>query len=110
MTQNKYIILDRDGVINHDSSNYIKCADEWDPIPRSLDAIGLLTKHDYKILLISNQSAISRHLMDFNDFLGIHKKLLENAQNTLEESILHITVLTIQIVTRCIGSLNLECI
>ena len=77
MTQNKYIILDRDGVINHDSPEYIKCADEWDPIPRSLNAIGLLTKHDYKILLISNQSAISRHLMDFNDFLGIHKKLVE---------------------------------
>ena len=60
----------------------LKTPDEWVPIPRSLDAIGLLTKNDYKVILISNQSAISRHLMDFNDFLGIHKKLLEKMLRT----------------------------
>ena len=47
MNNQKYIILDRDGVINIDSPNYIKSADEWNSIPRSLDAIKKLTDHEY---------------------------------------------------------------
>ena len=39
MKNQKYIILDRDGVINIDSPSFIKTADEWNPIPKSLDAI-----------------------------------------------------------------------
>ena len=48
MLNHKYIILDRDGVINHDSPAYIKSPQEWIPIKRSLEAISLLTKHSYK--------------------------------------------------------------
>ena len=54
------IILDRDGVINYDSSAYIKSADEWIPIPGSLEAISQLSQHGYRIVIVSNQSAISR--------------------------------------------------
>jgi D-glycero-D-manno-heptose 1,7-bisphosphate phosphatase len=50
----KYIILDRDGVINIDSSSYIKSADEWNLIPESLNAIKKLTEHEYQIIIISN--------------------------------------------------------
>ena len=60
MKQNKYIILDRDGVINQDSSAYIKTPDEWVPIDRSLEAISLLTKNSYKVILISNQQVQDR--------------------------------------------------
>ena len=42
MNENKYIILDRDGVINYDSPSYIKKAHDWKPIPKSLEALGLL--------------------------------------------------------------------
>ena len=35
----KLVILDRDGVINQDSDNYVKSADEWLPIPGSAEAI-----------------------------------------------------------------------
>ena len=43
MTKNtQFIILDRDGVINYDSKDYIKSVDEWKPIPGSLEAITLL--------------------------------------------------------------------
>ena len=54
MTKSKYIILDRDGVINFDSSEYIKKAHEWNPIPKSLEALNLLTQKQYKIIIISN--------------------------------------------------------
>ena len=43
MSQHKYIILDRDGVLNIDSSNY-KNSEELLPVARSLDAISMLTK------------------------------------------------------------------
>ena len=76
MTKNKYIILDRDGVLNYDSPTYIKNASEWLPIPRSLEAIALLTKYDYKILLISNQAGISRDIIDYSDLIKIHSKLV----------------------------------
>ncbi len=76
MTQSKYVFLDRDGVVNHDSPNFIKYEKEWVPIPRSLEAIGLLTKNDYRIILISNQSGISRGVIQFANLISIHKKLV----------------------------------
>ena len=76
MSDNRYIILDRDGVINSDSSSYIKNTNEWNPLPRSLEAISLLTKNSYKILIISNQSGISRGIIEYDDHIKIHSKLL----------------------------------
>ena len=76
MSDNRYIILDRDGVINYDSPSYIKNINEWKPLPRSLDAISLLSKNAYKILLISNQSGVSRGIIDYENHLQIHSKLL----------------------------------
>ena len=39
---NKFVLLDRDGVINYDSDTYIKTPDEFNIIPSSLEAIQLL--------------------------------------------------------------------
>ena len=77
MNQSKYIILDRDGVINQDSSAYVKTPDEWVPIERSIEAISLLTNNSYKIILISNQAGISRGIISYNEMINIHKKLLK---------------------------------
>ena len=77
MSDNRYIILDRDGVINYDTPSYIKNMNEWKPIPRSIEAITLLSKNSYKILLISNQSGVGRGIIDYESHLQIHSKLLE---------------------------------
>ena len=76
MNNQKYIILDRDGVINIDSPNYIKSADEWNLIPKSLDAIKKLTEHEYQIIIISNQSGLGRGIISYNDFIEINLKML----------------------------------
>ena len=76
MNNQKYIILDRDGVINIDSPNYIKSADEWNLIPKSLDAIKKLTEHEYQIIIISNQSGLGRGIISYNDFIKINLKML----------------------------------
>lgn len=78
MLDYKYIILDRDGVINHDSPAYIKNTQEWIPIKRSLEAIGLLTKHSYRVLLLSNQAGVSRGIIKHEDLMQIHNKFISN--------------------------------
>ena len=56
----KLIILDRDGVINHDSDQFIKSPEEWQPIDGSLDAIAFLTQAGYTIAVANNLSGIAR--------------------------------------------------
>lgn len=56
------VFLDRDGVINVDSTEYIKSAAEWVPLPGSLEAIAALTRAGFRVVVISNQSGIGRGL------------------------------------------------
>lgn len=75
MSKDKLIILDRDGVINYDSDNYIKSAEEWIPIEGSLEAIAQLNKLGYKVAVATNQSGIARGLYDLNTLESMHNKM-----------------------------------
>ncbi len=75
----KLIILDRDGVINFDSDAYIKSPAEWEPIPGSLEAIALLTQHNWRVVIASNQSGIARGLFSADTLNHIHKKMRDGA-------------------------------
>ncbi len=57
------VFLDRDGVINQDSLAYIKIPGEFHFIPKSPEAIALLTRHGFDVILITNQSAIGRGMV-----------------------------------------------
>jgi D-glycero-D-manno-heptose 1,7-bisphosphate phosphatase len=72
----KLIILDRDGVINHDSAQFIKSPEEWRPIPGSLDAIARLTQMGYRVVVATNQSGIGRGLFDMDTLNAIHDKMM----------------------------------
>ncbi len=69
------VVLDRDGVINFDSDEYIKSADEWQPIPGSLEAIGRLRHAGIAVAVISNQSGLARGLFDTRDLEAIDAKM-----------------------------------
>ncbi len=71
----KLVILDRDGVINHDSGNFIKSPDEWIAIDGSLEAIAILNQHGYKVAVATNQSGIARGLYSVETLDAIHKKM-----------------------------------
>lgn len=71
----KLIILDRDGVINHDSDEYIKSAEEWTAIPGSLEAIGKLNQQGFRIVVASNQAGLARGKFNIEDLNAIHKKM-----------------------------------
>ncbi|MDF1757369.1 MAG: D-glycero-beta-D-manno-heptose 1,7-bisphosphate 7-phosphatase [Legionellaceae bacterium] len=71
----KVIILDRDGIINQDSVNYIRSADEFIFLPGSVDAVARLTIAGYKIGLATNQSGIARGYYDESTLSKIHNKM-----------------------------------
>lgn len=71
----KLVILDRDGVINEDSPDYIKSPAEWHPVPGSLEAIALLCQSGFRVFVASNQSGIGRGYFDFDALFAIHDKM-----------------------------------
>src|SRR4249919_2394740 len=71
----KLIVLDRDGVINHDSAQFIKSPDEWRPIPGSLEAIARLNHAGFRVVIATNQSGIGRGLFDMATLNAIHEKM-----------------------------------
>ena len=71
----KLIILDRDGVINYDSEQFIKSPEEWKPIPGSLEAIARLNQHGYRVVVATNQSGVGRGLFDMTMLNAIHDKM-----------------------------------
>ncbi len=70
------VLLDRDGVINFDSPDYILSPDQWRPIPGSLEAIARLTRAGIPVAICSNQSALGRGMVDQATFDAIHAKML----------------------------------
>lgn len=75
MPKQHYVLLDRDGVINHDSDAFIKSPDEWLPIAGSLEAIALLNAHGYQVIVVTNQSGVARGLFDEATLAQIHAKM-----------------------------------
>lgn len=77
---NKLIILDRDGVINQDSFDYIKSPDEFILLPGSCEAIACLTSAGYRVAVATNQSGIARGLYDEDQLAAIHAKMRSSVQ------------------------------
>jgi D-glycero-D-manno-heptose 1,7-bisphosphate phosphatase len=73
----RLIILDRDGVINHDSDLYIKSAAEWVPIPGSLAAIARMNGAGFRVVVASNQSGLARGLLTIEDLCAINEKMYQ---------------------------------
>ncbi len=73
---NKLVILDRDGVINEDSDNYIKSPEEWIPIPGSIEAIATLNQAGFIVAVATNQSGIARGYYDVATLEAMHQKFL----------------------------------
>jgi len=80
-----FVLLDRDGVINEDSDQYIKSPQEWRPVPGSLEAISLLNENNFKVVVISNQSGVARGLFDLATLEKIHAKMQQYAASKSAE-------------------------
>ncbi|MDH3364178.1 MAG: D-glycero-beta-D-manno-heptose 1,7-bisphosphate 7-phosphatase [Gammaproteobacteria bacterium] len=74
-TRRGLVILDRDGVINRDSSDFVKSAAEWMPLEGSIGAISALSRAGFTVAVASNQSGLARGLLDRNALRAMHRKL-----------------------------------
>ncbi|WNK20185.1 D-glycero-beta-D-manno-heptose 1,7-bisphosphate 7-phosphatase [Halomonas piscis] len=77
----RLVILDRDGVINHDSDAYIKTLDEFVVYPLAVDAIARLTKAGYAVAVATNQSGIARGYFPRTALEQMHARLTELVEN-----------------------------
>ena len=75
----KLVILDRDGVINRESDEFIKSEQEWEALPGALEALGQLYRHGYRIVIATNQSGIARGKLNMDDLNRIHRKMHTHA-------------------------------
>ena len=71
----KLAILDRDGVINEDSDEYIKSVDEFQLLPGSVEAIARLNQAGYRVAVATNQSGLGRGYFDLDTLNAMHSKL-----------------------------------
>lgn len=71
----KLVILDRDGVINQDSDQFVKTEAEWIAIDGSIEAIANLYKAGFTVVVATNQSGLSRGLFDLDDLEAMHAKM-----------------------------------
>lgn len=74
---NQLVILDRDGVINRDSVDFVKSPDEWIPLKGSLEAIARLSQAGYEVVIITNQSGVGRGLLSADKLGQIHGRMIE---------------------------------
>jgi D-glycero-D-manno-heptose 1,7-bisphosphate phosphatase len=74
------LILDRDGVINEDSDNFIRSLADWRPIPGSLDAIARLSRGGFDIAIATNQSGLGRGYFDLDQLETIHRHLCSEVE------------------------------
>ena len=71
----RLVILDRDGVINHDSDEFVKTPAEWLPIDGSINAIARLSQAGFTVAVATNQSGVGRKIFDESALDAMHDKL-----------------------------------
>ena len=84
----KVVFLDRDGTINRDSLDYIKSREEFEFLPESLKAIAELTANGFTIFVITNQSALPRHLISREELERLHSmmcKIVRSNQGKIKD-------------------------
>lgn len=71
----RLVVLDRDGVINRESKDFVKSAEEWQPLDGSIEAIAALTQGGFRVAVASNQSGLARGLFDYGALYAMHEKM-----------------------------------
>ena len=70
------VFLDRDGVINRNLAEYVKSLKDWVPLPGAIEAISNLSNAGHPVIIVTNQSAVSRKYCLESDVREIHQHLV----------------------------------
>ncbi len=73
------VLIDRDGVLNANRSDHVKSWDEFVLLPGALDAVRELARLGLPIVVVTNQAAINRGLVDAAVVESIHRRLMAMA-------------------------------
>lgn len=76
------VILDRDGVINQDSDDYVRGPADWQPIPGSIEAICALSRGGYQVVIATNQSGLGRGYFGLDELEAIHQLLRQQVEDS----------------------------
>jgi D-glycero-D-manno-heptose 1,7-bisphosphate phosphatase len=75
MATTKLALLDRDGVLNEESSAYIKSPAELTMIPGSARAVARLNRAGIKVAVCTNQSVVGRGIISVDTLELVHAQL-----------------------------------
>jgi D-glycero-D-manno-heptose 1,7-bisphosphate phosphatase len=81
-TSQRFLLLDRDGILNENRPDYVKNIHEYRFYPDALEALSLLNKNKVAVILISNQSGLNRGLIDWNNFWAMHEGMLRGVEES----------------------------
>ncbi|ROR01788.1 D-glycero-alpha-D-manno-heptose-1,7-bisphosphate 7-phosphatase [Desulfosoma caldarium] len=76
----RFVFLDRDGILNRDRPDYVKNRDEFIFYADALEALRWLRRRSIHVVIISNQSALHRGLMDWQAFFQLHGHMVREVQ------------------------------
>ena len=71
----KTVFIDRDGVICENRADYVKNWDEFAFLPNALEALAALKQAGYRVIIVTNQSAVGRGLMSLETLQDIHTRM-----------------------------------
>jgi len=71
------VLIDRDGVLNHDRSDLVKSPEELDILPGAPEAVAALTRAGHATAVVTNQSVVGRGLINLAMLDRIHEKLTD---------------------------------
>ncbi len=75
MRGGRTVFLDRDGVINVNRPEQVRCWEEFEFLPRSLEALALLADHGFDVIVVTNQSGVNRGLITPSQLAEIHSRM-----------------------------------
>ncbi|NKQ34756.1 MAG: HAD family hydrolase [Chloroflexi bacterium] len=71
------IFLDRDGVIIENRANYVRSWEDVEFFPQALAALARIREAPYKIILITNQSAVGRGIISYDTAVSLNNRIIE---------------------------------
>jgi len=77
----KYVLLDRDGVINAERGDYTTTIDEWEWATGALKGLRILTEHGYGIIVVTNQSCIAKGRQTEEGLAVLNRYMIDTARS-----------------------------
>lgn len=69
--------ISRDGVINYSKLDHVSRAEDFEPIPGAAEAVALIRKKGYRIIILSNQYGISENRLTTAEVEMVNQRMLD---------------------------------